>query len=57
MMGRKKMLGEDSEQLSVRITKKQKEKIQNLVSQGKYKDLSEFVRKAIDYELGIQWLK
>ena len=56
-MGRKKMLGEDSEQLSVRITKKQKEKIQNLVNQGKYKDLSEFVRKAIDDELGIQWLK
>ena len=56
-MGRKKILGEDSETLSIRITKKQKERIQNLVNQGKYKDLSDFVREAIDGHLGIEWLK
>jgi len=56
-MGRKKVLGEDSEALSIRITKKQKEKIITLVNQGKYKDLSEFVRKAIEDRLGLEWLK
>jgi len=57
MMGRKKILGEDSEPISIRITKKQKESIDLLVSQGKYKDLSSFVRQAIDSMLGIEWLK
>lgn len=56
-MGRKKILGEDSEALSIRISKKQKESIESLVSQGKYKDLSEFVRKAIDDRLGLEWLR
>ena len=56
-MGRKRILGEDSETLSIRITKKQKESIDLLVSQGKYKDLSSFVRQAIDGHLGIEWLK
>ena len=56
-MGRKKILGEDSESLSIRITKKQKKSMELLVSQGKYKDLSDFVRQAIDGHLGIEWLK
>lgn len=61
-MGRKKILGEDSKRVAVRLTKKQKESIKLLVSQGKYKDLSEFVREAIDehlhtYIMGIEWLK
>ena len=56
-LGRKKILGEDSETLSIRITKKQKESIDLLVSQGKYKDLSSFVRQAIDGHLGIEWLR
>ena len=56
-LGRKKSLGEDSEQLSIRIRKKQKQAIQDLVNQGKYKDLSSFVRQAIDNQLGIEWLR
>ena len=56
-MGRKKILGEDSEMVSIRLTKKQKESIDLLVSQGKYKDFSAFVRQAIDAHLGIEWLK
>ena len=53
-LGRKKMLGEDSEQLSVRIMAKQKKAIEQLVSQGKYKDFSDFVRQAINNQLGIE---
>lgn len=56
-MGRKKILGEHSEAVTIRITKKQKESIDLLVSQGKYKDLSSFVRQAIDNQLGIEWLR
>ena len=56
-MGRKKILGEKPKTLTVRVTKKQRESIDLLVSQGKYKDLSDFVRQAIDGHLGIEWLK
>jgi hypothetical protein len=57
MMGRKKVLGEDSANLRVRITKKQKERIIKLVNNGAYKDLSDFVRKAIDDRLGLEWIR
>ena len=56
-MGRKNILGEDSAALTIRITKKNKESIKFLVSQGKYKDLTDFVRQAIKNQLGIEWLK
>jgi len=57
MMGRKKILGEESAALTIRLTKENKESIRFLVSQGKYKDLTDFVRQAIKNQLGIEWLK
>lgn len=50
-MGRKKTLGDDSVAVTIRIKKEQKESIQFLIGKEKYKDLSSFVRKAIDSKL------
>lgn len=54
-MGRKKIFTEGSETISVRITKKQKQSIQHYVDQKHAKDISDFVRKAI--EMTIHWLE
>ena len=56
-MGRKKILGEDSEMVSIRITKKQKASINLLVRARRYKDISQFVRKAIDGYLELENLE
>lgn len=55
-MGRKNELGE-SVSVTIRIRKEQKESISILVGKKKYKDLSQFVRKAVDDRLGLEWLK
>lgn len=56
-MGRKKLFPEGTEKLSVRVTKTQKKAIKDLVGQEKYKDLSDFVRQAINSQLGLEWMK